>query len=333
MTMNKVVRVAIGVVLSDTYQVFITRRHQHAHQGGKWEFPGGKIEAEETPIAALCRELQEEIGIVVIPSGCQHLITLTHDYGDKTVELHVYTVNTFDGLAHGAEGQDAIWVQLGELDSYEFPKANQPIIRAIQLPDYYTVSAEPERQELPRWLRQLRSTLSSRANQWIQLRSKSLTISSLSALSKEAHAICREYNARLIVNVNMEGLSAVEHISCDGIHLTSDALCKAVSEKIRVARSDQWLAASCHHAAEIEMANELATDFIVISPVQHTQSHPDVSPIGWSCFAQFVKQSSCPAYALGGVEPDMLPLARRYGARGVAGISSFWGSEQPVEVK
>ena len=125
----KLVHVAVGVVLRGT-QVFISLRADNAHQGGKWEFPGGKVEANETVLDALRRELQEEIGILVQSS--EPLLVIEHDYGDKLVKLDVHAVSAFGGEPEGKESQQTRWVEVSALEAGEFPAANVAIIDALQ---------------------------------------------------------------------------------------------------------------------------------------------------------------------------------------------------------
>ncbi|MEY8204193.1 MAG: 8-oxo-dGTP diphosphatase MutT, partial [Bermanella sp.] len=117
--MKKIEVVAAAILSVCGQRVFIAKRHAAAHQGGLWEFPGGKKEAGESAQAALYRELQEEVAINVIAS--HSLIKLSHDYGDKCVELDVYKVTAFSGEPRGAEGQVTRWVPLNELQNFEFP--------------------------------------------------------------------------------------------------------------------------------------------------------------------------------------------------------------------
>ena len=128
----KEVNVAVGVILRNE-KVFITKRASNAHQGGKWEFPGGKIEPGETATIALARELKEEVDIEIDASKCIFLSEIAHDYGDKRVRLHVWTIDTFNGEPRGAEGQLSCWVSQSELGNYDFPVANKPIIDALVL--------------------------------------------------------------------------------------------------------------------------------------------------------------------------------------------------------
>ena len=126
----KQVWVAVGVIYDPQLGYFICRRATHQHQGGKWEFPGGKVEAGETIQQALKRELQEEIGIDV--SAAEPLLVIEHTYSDKAVKLDVWRVTGFNGTAQSLEGLENRWVQLTELDQLDFPEANLPIIEALK---------------------------------------------------------------------------------------------------------------------------------------------------------------------------------------------------------
>lgn len=128
---NKRVHVAVGVIFNSQGQILIARRHDDAHQGGLWEFPGGKVESDETVCDALARELHEELGINIQASSCKPLIEIRHDYSDKVVLLDVWTVFEFDGEASGKEGQPLRWVERSQLSDYDFPAANIAIIDAI----------------------------------------------------------------------------------------------------------------------------------------------------------------------------------------------------------
>lgn len=125
----KPIHVAVGVILDEALNILITRRAVDSHQGGLWEFPGGKVEEGESLQAALSRELREELGIEIGPSSL--LLEVQHDYGDKAVLLDVHVIREFSGEAVGLEGQPLAWVPVGELEQYEFPAANVPIVEAV----------------------------------------------------------------------------------------------------------------------------------------------------------------------------------------------------------
>ena len=126
---SKVVDVAVAVILDARQRILIALRPDNSHQGGLWEFPGGKLEPGETVQQALVRELQEELAIRAV---CfKPLIEIYHDYGDKSVHLNVWQVDRFEGHAIGREGQPLKWVQASQLKEYCFPEANKPIIKAL----------------------------------------------------------------------------------------------------------------------------------------------------------------------------------------------------------
>lgn len=124
------VHVAVGVILDASQNILLTRRPADVHQGGLWEFPGGKFEPGESLELALARELREELDVE--PLRTSPLIEIRHDYGDKSVLLDVHLVWEFSGEPRGLEGQPMVWVPAGELGDYDFPEANKPIIPALR---------------------------------------------------------------------------------------------------------------------------------------------------------------------------------------------------------
>lgn len=128
--MSGTVQVAVGIVVHAVGAVLITRRPDHVHQGGLWEFPGGKVESGESPESALRRELHEELGITV--QAAEPWLQVRHAYPDQTVLLEVWRVTAYTGEPHGREGQPLIWASPAELETFAFPAADQPILAALQ---------------------------------------------------------------------------------------------------------------------------------------------------------------------------------------------------------
>ena len=122
----KRVHVAVGVIFNDLNQILLAKRPNNLHQGGKWEFPGGKVENDETTSEALIRELKEEVNLNVISTT--PLMTISYDYPDKQVLLDIHSVKDFSGEAEGLEGQPITWADIETLKDYDFPEANTPII-------------------------------------------------------------------------------------------------------------------------------------------------------------------------------------------------------------
>jgi 8-oxo-dGTP diphosphatase len=124
-------KVAVGVIIDGAGQILVTRRPLEASHGGQWEFPGGKLEENESPMSALKREIREEVGLEIIDAD--FLTNIRHTYGLKNVELFVYCVYKFEGSARCCESQmDMRWVHLADMSSFQFPEANKKIIELLQ---------------------------------------------------------------------------------------------------------------------------------------------------------------------------------------------------------
>ena len=121
--------VVAAAILQREGKILLTRRKLDAHQGGLWEFPGGKQEAGETWEQCLRRELKEEIDIEV--GGVQHFYVLRHRYPEKEVELHFFTCSKYQGNPKPLGSIEMAWVPKGELAFYEFPAADRPVLREI----------------------------------------------------------------------------------------------------------------------------------------------------------------------------------------------------------
>lgn len=128
--MKKVIHVAVATIVNADNEVLLALRQAHQHLGNLWEFPGGKVEADETTYDALKREVMEELAITVI--AAKPLLTVAHDYDDRSVLLDVWHVEQFDGTPRGQEGQKLQWCAISNLVDIEFPSANVPIISALQ---------------------------------------------------------------------------------------------------------------------------------------------------------------------------------------------------------
>ena len=124
------IHVVAGVLRDDVGRVLISKRAPGAHQGGLWEFPGGKVEPGEQRLAALIRELHEELGVRVL--AARPLLSVSYDYSDQAVLLDVWQVLSWSGVAQGKEGQVIDWIEETELGCRDFPAADEPVIRVLQ---------------------------------------------------------------------------------------------------------------------------------------------------------------------------------------------------------
>lgn len=311
--------VAVGVISRENGDILVAWRHKHLHQGERWEFPGGKLEAEETPEQALIRELEEELGIIA--TEYFPLIGIQHDYPEHKVFLHVFKVDKFEREPRGLQAQALKWVKPDELTGLEFPDANKPIISAARLPDYYAIlnmdqeNTEATESKLKRYidngLTMIRCRFNSQASVQIENR--------LSRLAE----ICNKAGIRLIVSGDPE--LVIKTGAC-GLHLRSDQMFNFQSRPID---KKFWLAASCHNSVELTQAEKIDVDFAVLGPVFKTTSHPESIPMGWGKFENLVKCCNFPVYGLGGLGYRELDMARRMGGQGIAGISGFLEKRAP----
>ena len=310
----KRVHVAAAVIRGANGKILIARRADTQHQGGLWEFPGGKVEAGESVEAALGRELKEELGIVV--EAARPLIKVQHDYPDKHVLLDVWEVSAFSGEPHGAEGQPLAWVSPRELADYAFPEANQPIVAAARLSDQYLIT--PDELETPQLLRGIQKAVAG-GIKLVQLRAPNGYDPKYRDLAVDATGLCAG-KAQLMLKGPLEWLG---DFPSAGWHLTAAQLRK-YAPKGRPLAKDRWLAASCHNAEELALAEQMDVDFVTLSPVLPTLTHPDAQPLGWEQAQQLIASFGKPVFLLGGLGPDDRQQAWDIGAQGVAGIRAFW---------
>lgn len=306
----KPIQVAVGVIKNPYGQVLISLRHNNLHQGGLWEFPGGKIEGHETAKQALVRELDEELSVTI--TDAMPLITVNHNYPDLAVQLRVFLVENYRGTIKSREGQPFCWVNPDELVHYAFPAANQPIITAARLPAYYAILDDA----VPGLLLSNLNKILNRGITLIQARLKNLSPAAAPVFLQEAHSLCRRHNARLLLN---SSIANWQQLAADGVHLTGTDL-MATHQRPALAR---WVAASCHNLAELQHAQHIGADFVVLAPVLPTPTHPDAKGLGWAQFTELTAQVNLPVFALGGLTNADLGISRDAGAQGIAGIRAF----------
>ena len=298
--------VVAAIIRDDSGRVLLARRPEHKHQGGRWEFPGGKVETGEALERALNRELEEELGVTT--RSCRPFMTVDHHYPDLHVRLHFREVTGWHGEPHGREGQLVCWFAVNELGMLEFPAANRPVVKALQLSDQLVILPEMLPED---WLSRLASAVASGAG-LVYLRG----LEKSPAILSQAVELCHQSAALVLVRNNPALLSQT---GADGLHLSAD-----VAATLQQRPEVNFLSVACHNEAELEVARQLGADMVTLSPVCHTASHPDVAPLGWQQFARLAVGRPFAVYALGGVNKADVELARGHGARGVAGIRDFF---------
>lgn len=312
--MNSIVHVAVAVIRNENGQVFVTQRPDHVHQGGLWEFPGGKVESGETVLEALEREIKEEIGISI--QDAQPLITIPYQYPDKHVLLDVWEVTRYSGDPHGKEGQPCNWVESNDLGQLSFPAANHPIISAVQLPVAFLVTPEPGA-DRDLFLDNLERSVSS-GIRWLLFRARTLPSKDYKTLAQKVCQICEVNAVSVMLTTDPE---TVKDLGAQGLHLAAKQLMEITERPVG---EDFWLSASCHNAEEIKHANIIGVDFIFAGSVKQTASHVNIKPIGWEGFARLTEIANMPVYAIGGLTTDDQQQSRAAGGQGIAAIRAFW---------
>lgn len=308
--------VVAAVLVDARGRVLLTRRTQGRELAGLWEFPGGKCEAGETPEQALARELEEELGIRATVGA--PLITVPHAGIHRRLRLDVRCVQAWQGTPRGREGQALAWVPKDKLARYAMPPADGPVVAALTQPDRYLVTPSPVSQaDDASWLAALDTALATGVRR-VHLRLPGLAPAHVHALGAAAMTRCKAAGADLLVS----GDAVLADALGAGLHLRAAQLAAMAQRPVPRGR---LLAASCHNAEDLAHAARLACDFVVLGPVLPTPTHPEAAGIGWSAFARLRETVAMPVYAIGGLGPADLPIARAHGAQGVAAIRALWG--------
>lgn len=311
----KVIDVAAAALFDARGRVLINERPPGKSHAGEWEFPGGKIEVGETPAEAVVRELDEELGVRVTLDAARPLIRLSHDYPDKRVHLHVWSVADFAGEPESREGQRLAWVSPADLPRWPLLPADAPIVTALRLPDRYLIT--PDLPDAAALLRGLERAAGAGIRLAV-LRVPSLDSAAYAALAAKLVPAVREWGLELLRHGGADPAGGGEGA---GLHLPARAL---AGLSARPVPAEQWFAVSCHNREELARARALGADFAVLGPVRSTRSHPGQPGRGWEWFA--IQTGSCglPVYALGGLDADDVETARRAGGQGAAAIRGFW---------
>lgn len=304
------IHVVAAVITDARGRILLNRRNGSSDMAGLWEFPGGKREPGETSEQALARELREELGIEAEIG--QWLMDVPQLYPDKRLRLEVRHVRQWKGNARGREGQAITWVTAEKLTRYSMPPADQPVVAALLQADRYLVTPEPGN-DAQGWLQRMLAATHNGIRR-IQLRTpQTIERGALARLAVEQLGDAAE----LLLNRDI----ALARELGVGVHLGSEQLLQL---ERRPLPAGVPVAASCHDLAQLQAAQRLGCDFVVLGPVQATASHPGVPALGWEMFEQLREQVALPIYAIGGLAADDVDAARRHGAQGVAAIRGLW---------
>ena len=324
--MSKVVNVAVAVIHFNN-QYLLGFRHASQHQGNRYEFVGGKIEPNETPTQGLIREVVEEIGCDLTNNFIVKMGVIRHDYGDKSVALHIFnskvTQTQFDNLQHsqGIEGQAITWVSKADLlaKKYPLPDANVRILDWLTLPSTIFISQTlDEFASQKDWIDYYAKKLPQNAHFYIRPQSEDdKSVELITTLLKQRNHITPIIQYRTFIHLDLDLQNVIVHLNHHQL-MTLDF--SSLSKNYRYF-------ASCHDQHSLSRLNTLATSHTVmgcfLSPVLATPTHPETfqsGGMGWQAFSELAKLSDVPVFALGGVGQSNLAMAWLSNAYGVAGI-------------
>lgn len=309
--MSRLVEVSAAILLRETergHEYLLAQRPPGKVYAGYWEFPGGKLEAGESFRDALVRELHEELGIEIeqaAPWLCREFT-----YPHARVRLKFFRVTAWRGNIHPHEHTGIEWTRFGDTPAVTpVLPANGPILRALVLPETYAITNAIDNgidAELERIAQGLRNGV-----RLLQIRDKVLPTNERRHFAQEVMTLASSFpDACVLVNDDEQ---LARSVGAGGIHLSSGKLHELGS------RPDfDRVAASCHTPADLERAANLGIDFVVLSPVLPTASHPEAVGMGWEAFGKFVECLTIPVYALGGMQPELSETAKAHGAHGIA---------------
>lgn len=305
------VEVAVAVIQKPDGTVLLAQRPAGKAYSGYWEFPGGKVESGETPVAALHREIREELGIEI--STAHPWVTRSFAYAHANVRLHFFRVREWRGTPRSNENQSLSWQRPQRVEVSPLLPANHPVLRALSLPSVYAISNVQElgaAEFLVRADAAIKNGL-----RMLVLRENQLAECDASVLLNKLMALAQPVHARVLVHSGTQVARNISH----GVHVSGASLMLLTS------RPDvELVGASCHNAGEMAHAAELDLDFIVLSPVLPTPSHAQAHCLGWAGLSSLVKNYPVPVYALGGMESSMLEEAYRAGGQGIAMLRNVW---------
>lgn len=325
--MDKITYAAVGIVQRHDGWVLLGQRPAGKPWSGYWEFPGGKVEAYETPAQALVRELQEELDIT--PNQFYPWLVRTYDYPAKfnadgtlnseakTVKLHFFVVTQWHDEPKSVEQQQLSWQNPAQLNVGPMLPANAPILAALSLPNIYGITNLQELGEVV-FFKRLQQALDN-GLKMIQVRENHLSEDDFKAFATTLIKMAAAHKAKVFINSN---LSLAKALNTAGVHFTSAQL-------MNMARKPDGLlcGAACHNAAELEKAAKLGLDYVTLSPVSPTLSHPSADALGWAKFSELMSDYPIPVYALGGMQLFDLDTARRHGAHGIALQRAVWNAD------
>lgn len=314
--MSKRIEVAAGVIVGDDGRVLLGQRAPGTFYPGYWEFPGGKVEAGETPRDALVRELEEELGIVA--DEVRPWIVREHRYEHGHVRLHFFEVPRWHGVLDDKVHAALSWERRDAPAVSPMLPANGPVLKALRLPRRMGIT-DAARYGVDEQLRRIEAAAAC-GLEMIQVREPGMSDMQLRDFVARLHDRLEHLPRAPILMINGTAPRVAPCSGC-GLHLAGQA---AMALSHRPDDFD-WVGASCHTRAELKHVAGLGLDYALVGAVKPTPTHPGREGMGWAAFAALIEGLPMPVFALGGLSWADMDSACAAGAHGVAGIRAAWG--------
>lgn len=307
--------VAVAVVFNAAGQVLWGCRPEGKPYAGYWEFPGGKVESDETVWQALVRELKEELDITALEGG--PWFRIEHDYEHANVRLHLYRVWHFEGTPKSLEQQPFTWASLDSSDLSPILPATEPLLPKLAQPmvmalSNYEAGFEACAERLERGLNATKLPV------YVQFREKTLSGDALIQAFEHCYGLCQKTGQAMLLNsdtwVNLR--EHLDALPCP-LHLTQAHLLSGQFQDLQCA------GASVHDAGSLRIAFDRGLSYAVLGAVKQTTSHPEQSGLGWERFLEITQAARLPVFAIGGLAGYDISDARLHGAHGIAMLSQF----------
>ena len=307
--------VAVAVVFNAAGQVLWGCRPEGKPYAGYWEFPGGKVEPDETVWQALACELKEELDITALEGG--PWFRIEHDYEHANVRLHLYRVWHFEGTPKSLEQQPFTWASLDSSDLSPILPATEPLLPKLAQPTVmalsnYEAGFEACAERLERGLNATKLPV------YVQFREKTLSGDALIQAFEHCYGLCQKTGQAMLLNsdtwVNLR--EHLDALPCP-LHLTQAHLLSGQFQDLQCA------GASVHDAGSLRIAFDRGLSYAVLGAVKQTTSHPEQSGLGWERFLEITQAARLPVFAIGGLAGHDIPDARLHGAHGIAMLSQF----------
>lgn len=312
-----VMHVMAAVMHDGDGRVLLAQRPAGKHLAGMWEFPGGKREPGETPLAALARELHEELGITL--QRAEPLIRVPCHYVERELLLDTWQTEQWEGTPQSLEGQALQWLLPAQVDPAILTPADRAILQALRLPPRYPITPpDLALDQRGLWFERIGRAI-ERSESMLQLRLPLWPRELVRELASALLPLARRHGTQLLLNGDVDGARALGI----GVQLKGAQLASLSERPLPLS---QLVGASCLDAAQLARASQIGADFATLSPVAATPGHPQTPSLGWAKFQSLTEAAALPVYALGGMAPLQITHARQHSGQGVAGIREFWSA-------